>query len=286
MKVLVTGATGQLGGHVVDALLNTIPASDIAVSVRDAKKATHFADKGIDVREASFDDVAAVEKAVEGIDRVLVISTLEPDHTKRIAQHANVFEAAKKAGVEHVLYTSGTKADISPIDLNVAHKGTEEALKNTGVNYTILRNNLYLELEIPTIQAAVKGAPLMTNAADGRISYALRQELGQAAAAVLIGEGHENKTYELSGKPLSYDDLAKAITNVTGKDVAVQHVDDATYSAMLEKMGVPSPLAQGLAQTRAAVRDGYLDVADDTLEILLGRPQTSIEEVIKQIVAK
>lgn len=157
MKILVTGATGALGNRVVETLLKSVPAEQVVVSVRDTAKAEHIRSRGVEVRQGDFNEPASLDKAFEGIDRLLVISTTEPNNEKRIAQHVNAINAAKRANVNLLVYTSGTKADKTTLAMGLAHKATEKAILESGIPYCILRNNLYLETELNTIKACLAG---------------------------------------------------------------------------------------------------------------------------------
>jgi NAD(P)H dehydrogenase (quinone) len=284
MKILVTGATGALGKRVVETLLKSVPADQVVVSVRDTAKAEHLLARGVEVRQADFNDPSSLDKAFEGIDRLLVVSTTEPINEKRIAQHVNAINAAKRANVKLLVYTSGTKADKTTLAMGLAHKATEEAMIESGVPYCILRNNLYLETELNTVRACLEGAPIVTNAGEGKIGFALRNDFADAAAAVLAGEGHENKIYELSGKPINYDELATEISKVIGKEVPVKHVDDTAFAAFLKNAGIPEVMIPMLTATKAAVRDGVLEIESNDLETLLGRPVTPINQGLKLLV--
>lgn len=283
MKILVTGATGALGNRVVETLLNTIPADQIAVSVRNIGKAEHLLALGVDVRKGDFNNPDSLDKAFEGIDRLLIVSTTEPVNEKRIAQHTNAINAAKRADVKLVVYTSGTKADETTLAMGLAHKATEEALIDSGVPYCILRNNLYLETELNTIKACLAGAPIVTNAGEGRIGFALRNDFADATAAVLAGKGYENKIYELSGTPITYDELAVEIGKAIGKEVAVKHVNDSGFADFLKNAGIPEVMIPMLTATKAAVRNGVMEIESNDLETLLQRPATPLNEALDQL---
>jgi NAD(P)H dehydrogenase (quinone) len=285
MKILVTGATGALGNRVVETLLKSVPADQIVASVRDTAKAEHLLAHGVEVRQADFNDPASLDKAFEGIDRVFIISTTEPVNEKRIAQHVNAINAAKRANVKLLAYTSCTKADKTTLAMGLAHKATETAILESGVPYSILRNNLYLETELNTVKACLAGAPIVTNAGEGKIGFALRNDFADAAAAVLAGKGHENKIYELSGKPITYDELAIEIGKAIGKEVPVKHVNDTAFAASLKNAGIPEVMIPMVTATKAAVRDGVLEVESNDLQTLVQRPATPINEALKLLIS-
>lgn len=199
MKILVTGATGQLGAKVVEALLKIIPANELAVSVRNPEKAKGLRARGVEVRHGDFDKPETLDSAFSGIDRLLIISTFG-NHETLMRQHTNAVAAAGRAQVKFIAYTSVTNASESKFFLAPLHRAREEAILKTGIPYSFLRNNWYLENEIRSIQGAMAGAPWVTSAGTGKIGWVLRQDLAEATANVLTGEGHENTIYELSGK--------------------------------------------------------------------------------------
>jgi NAD(P)H dehydrogenase (quinone) len=285
MRILVTGATGHLGAKVVEALLDSVPTDQVAVSVRNVEKAEHLRARGVEVRRGDFDDVDSLARAFRGVQRLLLIST-NGDNATRLRQHRAAVAEAARAGVEFIAYTSLTRADASPMALGQVHRETEAAIRATQIPYCFLRNNWYLENEAGTIQgAAATGAPVVTAAADGRIGWVLRDDLALATAAVLVGPGHENIVYELSGPPRTYPDLAAAIGHVLGRQVPVQHIDVASYEHMLAGYGLPGFLVGLLVDAQRAMRQGALDVESGDLERLLGRPATSLTDGIARVLA-
>jgi NAD(P)H dehydrogenase (quinone) len=285
MKILVTGVTGKLGAIVIETLLETVPASDLAVSVRNPQKAESLRARGVDVRHGDFDKPETLDKAFAGIDRLLIVST-DGDNETRIRQHAAAVAAAQRANVGFIAYTSLGNASENPIFLAPVHRATEEAIKNTGIPYSFLRNNWYLENEISSIQAVLGGAPWLTSAGSGKVGWATRRDYAQAAAAVLAGEGHENTVYELSGKPATQEELVSILAGVLGREVPVQQVDDATYASIMGSAGVPEPVVPILVGIQSAIREGALEVESNDFQKLLGRPATPIEEGLRQIVSE
>lgn len=283
MKILVTGATGKLGSKVVEALLKSVPASQLAVSVRNPDKAEGLRARGVDVRQGDFDRPESLDAAFAGIDRILIIST-DGDSETRIRQHTNAVEAAARAKVGFVAYTSLTNAGESKLILAPPHQAAEKAILNTGIPYAILRNNWYLENESSGIQGVLTGAPWVTSAGFGKVGWALQQEYAEAAAAVLIGQGHENKIYELSGKLLTQDQFASELGSVLGKEVPVQHVDDAAYADIMKNVGVPELVVPLLVGIQQGIREGGLQIESNDFEKLLNRPLTPIREALGQLV--
>lgn len=283
MNILVTGATGKLGTKVVETLLKSVPAHQLAVSVRQPEKAEHLRARGVDVRHGDFDRPETLETAFQGIDRLLIIST-DGDNETRIRQHTNAVNAAQRAQVGFIAYTSLANANESRLALAEVHRVTEEAIANTGIPYSFLRNNWYLENEIGTVQAVLAGAPWVTSAGTGKVGWALRQDYAEAAAAVLAGDGHENTIYELSGPLMTQEELAAALGAVLGKDVPVQQVDDAAYADIMKKAGLPDPLVSFLVDIQRGIREGSLEIESNDLEKLLGRPVTPIHDALAQLV--
>lgn len=283
MKLLVTGATGKLGTKIVDALLKTVPANKLAVSVRNPEKAEGIKTRGVEVRQGDFDRPETLDTAFKGIDRLLIISA-DGDNETRIRQHTNAVAAAERAGVKFIVYTGIGNAQESKNMLAPTHKATEEAILKTGIPYSFLRNNWYLENESSSIQGVLAGAPWVTSAGTGKVGWALQQDYAEAAAAVLAGNGHENTIYELSGKLLTQEEFASALSAVLGKEVPVQQVDDASYAEIMKGAGVPEFLIPFLVGIQKDIREGTLEIESSDFEKLLGRPATPLSEGLSQIV--
>lgn len=284
MKILVTGATGKLGSKVIETLLKTVPASQLAVSVRNPEKAEGLRASGVEVRQGDFDHPETLASAFVGIDRLLIISA-DGDNETRIRQHANAVAAANQAQVKFIAYTSLGNASESSLFLAPVHRATEEAILKTGIPYSFLRNNWYLENEIGSIQGVLAGSPWITSAGTGKVGWALQQDYAEAAAAVLSGSGHENTIYELSGKPMTQEELASALGTVLDKEVPVQEVDDDTYADIMKGAGVPDFVIAILVDIQKAIRDGALEIESNDLEKLISRPTTPINKALAQIVS-
>jgi NAD(P)H dehydrogenase (quinone) len=283
MKILITGATGKLGTKVVETLLKTIPASQLAVSVRNPEKAEGLRARGVEVRQGDFDRPETLDTAFAGIDRLLIISA-DGDNETRIRQHTDAVAAAARAQVKFIAYTSLGNASESTMFLAPPHVATEEAILKTGIPYSFLRNNWYLENEIPSIQGVLAGAPWVTSAGSGKVGWALQQDYAEAAAAVLAGNGHENTVYELSGKLLTQEEFASALESILGKEVHVQQVDDVTYADIMKGAGLPEFIIPFLVDIQKGIRDGALEIESSDFEKLLGRPATPIGHALSQIV--
>ena len=283
MKLLITGATGKFGTKVMEILLKTVPANQLAVSVRNPEKAEVLRAQGVDVRQGDFDQPKTLDAAFAGVDRLLLISA-DGDNETRIRQHANAVAAAERAGVSFIAYTSLANAQESKNLFAPTHQATEADIVKTGIPYSFLRNNWYLENEISGIQGVLAGAPWVTSAGAGKVGWALQQDYAEAAAAVLSGDGHENTIYELSGKVLTQEEIAAALGIVLGKEITVKQVDDATYADIMQAAGVPDFVIPILIEIQKSIRVGSLDVESNDFDKLLGRPATPINEALSQIV--
>ncbi|WP_405153389.1 SDR family oxidoreductase [Paenibacillus sp. FSL K6-0108] len=285
MKILVTGATGHLGSLVVEALLKTVSAGDLAVSVRSPEKAEALRAQGVDVRHGDFDQPETLEKAFAGVDRLLLIST-DGDNETRIRQHQTAVNAAQKAGIGFIAYTSVVNAENNTLSLAEVHRATEQAIRESGIPYSFLRNNWYLENEAGSVQAASQGAPWVHATNASQVGWATRSDYAHAAATVLTGEGHENSIYELSGKLRTQAELAAIVGEVLGQDINVQNVDDAAYAEIMKGAGLPDFVVSMLVDMQSAIREGALAVESETLETLLGRPAQPLSEGVKAILGK
>jgi NAD(P)H dehydrogenase (quinone) len=277
MTIGITGATGQLGRLVVQKLKTRVPTSDIVALVRNPAKA---GDLGVAVRQADYDRPDTLASALEGIGTLLMISASEIG--KRLAQHHNVIEAAKKAGVKRIVYTSLLHADKSPINLASEHLPTENEIKASGIPYTILRNGWYTENYTGSIGGALAGGAFLGSAGKGRISSAARADFADAAVAVVTGTGHEGRTYELAGDTSwTLDDLAKEISRQTGKSIPYRDLPEAEYAKVLEGFGIPQPVAGAIASwDTGAAKGGLLDDGRQ-LSKLIGHPTTPMAETVR-----
>ncbi|WP_044639908.1 SDR family oxidoreductase [Risungbinella massiliensis] len=284
MKLLVTGATGKLGTKVVEILLKSTPANQLVVSVRNPEKAEGLRARGVDVRHGDFDRPETLDVAFSGIDRLLIISA-DGDNETRITQHTNAVEAAARAKVGFIAYTSLANASESKMFLAPPHQAAEKAILKTGIPYSFLRNNWYLENEIASIQGGLAGAPWVTSAKSGKVGWAMQEEYAEAAATVLTGNGHENTVYELSGKLLTQEELAHALGTVLGKEVPVKQVDDATYADIMKNAGVPDFVIPMLVEIQKGIREGALEIESNDFEKILGRPLKPIDKALSQLVS-
>ncbi|MBB5914282.1 NAD(P)H dehydrogenase (quinone) [Nocardia transvalensis] len=284
MTVAVTGASGQLGRLVVEALLRR-EAGPVVAIVRDPSKVADLAERGVDVRQASYDDAEALDRALTGVDRVLLVSGNE--FGARVDQHATVIRAAERAGVELLAYTSIPRATENSMILAQEHRGTEAVLAESAVPHAILRNGWYWENYASALAPAVDSGVLSGAAGEGRVAGAARADYAEAAAAVLTTDGHAGQVYELGGdQRLTYADLAQVLSEVSGKPVRYQDLPQAEYASALEKAGLPADYAQVLADADTGVRGGLLDVTSGDLQKLIGRASTPVTEVFSAALGK
>jgi len=284
-KYLVTGATGQLGQLVLNALSEKkILNSDIAVLVRRADAAAELKSKGYDVRMGDYSDADKLATAFAGIDRLLLISGSEVG--ERLPQHINVIAGAKEAGVKYIAYTSLLKATSSKIGLAPEHVGTEEAIAASGLDYTFLRNGWYAENYLMALPQILELGQHFGAAGDAKFAPATRADLAEAAAVVLTGEGHEGKTYELAGDySFTYADYADTIAELSGKQIAYVDMPEAAFKDALTGAGLPEPLAALLSNADAVAAEGWLFDDSKTLSRLIGHPTTPIKEVLQAAMA-
>ncbi|WP_433510625.1 SDR family oxidoreductase [Nonomuraea sp. CA-143628] len=275
--IVVTGASGHLGRLVVEELKKRVPAGQIVAAARTQEKA---ADLGVEVREASYDRPETLKSAFEGATKVLLVSGTEGN---RLQQHSAVVDAAKAAGAT-LTYTSAPKADTTEAGLAADHKATEDYIKASGVTYTILRNNWYHENYEQSIATAPQLGAVYGAAGDGRIASASRADYAAATAAVLAGDGHDGKIYELSGDTAwTLADLAAEISKVTGKEVAYQNLPKDDFAGVLAGAGLPAPFAALLADVDVNISRGWLADTPGTLSELSGRPTQPIGEYVRSL---
>ena len=271
--IVVTGATGALGRLVLAGL---DPADTVGL-VRDPARG---ADLGVPVRVGSYDDPASLRGAFDGADKVLFISGSEVG--KRVDQHRAVVDAAKAAGVPHLVYTSILHADSNPLALAAEHKATEELIRAAGIPFTFLRNSWYTEMFVPTFQQAAATGSFAGSGGPGTLATAARADYAEAAVAVLTGAGHENKVYELAGdNPWSYQDVAAAVTEVTGKAVTYQDLSTAEHHAALTAAGLNPHVVDLLVDVDSKLADGALVDGSGDLARLIGHPTTSLRSSIE-----
>lgn len=280
--IAITGATGQLGQHVIANLLNTTAASQLVAVVRNPAKAEALSQKGIVVRQADYGDEAALTKALQGVDKLLIISSSEVG--QRAPQHRNIINAAKAAGVKFIAYTSLLHADKSPLGLHAEHVETEKMLADSGIPYALLRNGWYTENYLASAPPALEHGVFIGAAGEGKIASATREDYAAAAARVIAEEGHAGKVYELAGDHgWTLSELAAELAKQSGKKVVYQNLSQADFAAALKSVGLPAGLADMLADSDVGASKGGLFDDSHTLSKLIGRPTTPLAESVKGI---
>lgn len=282
MTILITATSGHLGRLVVDALLARGAApTEIVATARDTSKIADLAARGIRVVELDYDRPDTIAAALDGVDRVLLISGSVPG--ARVDGHRNVIDAARAAGVARLVYTSAPKATTAEgFALAADHKATEEAIAASGVPAVVLRNNWYTENYLADVSRAASTGVIASSAGDGRVASATRADFAEGAAAVLLGDEHLGETLELSGDTAwTFDELAAAAARVLGRDVSYQRLTTAEHVAALEAAGLDAGTAGFVAGIDDAIRRGVLADAEPTLAQLIGRPTTPLVDALR-----
>ncbi|HIH4317739.1 TPA: SDR family oxidoreductase [Morganella morganii] len=280
--IAITGATGLLGQHVIENLLQTLRASQIVAIARNPAKGASLSRKGISLRQADYNDEASLTRALQGIEKLLLISSSEIG--QRVTQHRNVINAAKSANVKFIAYTSLLHADTSPLSLHTEHVETEKMLADSGIRYALLRNGWYTENYLASVPVALEHGVFIGAAGDGKIASAARADYAAAAARVISEDGHAGKVYELAGdEAWTLSRLAKELTEQSGKNVVYQNLSQADFVAALKNAGLPDELSEMLADSDIGASEGGLFDDSHTLSKLIGRPTTTLAESIKSI---
>ena len=285
MSIVITGATGQLGRHVVEALLQrNVPAAEIVATGRSLEKLADFQSRGVQVKSMDYSDAASVANALKGARKVLLISGSEVG--QRVDQHRTVIEAAKAEGVELVAYTSIANADTTGMKLAAEHQATEAILKESGIPFALLRNGWYLENYTDQLPGTLAQGALAGSAGDGKVSAASRADYAEAAAAVLIADNQAGRVYELGGDhAFTLAELAREISAAAGKPVAYQDLPAEDYAGLLAGFGVPQAFADILADSDLGIARGDLLVSGSDLRTLIGRPATPMPVAVRSAVA-
>ncbi|MET9253238.1 SDR family oxidoreductase [Streptomyces sp. NPDC003717] len=278
MSIIVTGATGQLGRHVVAQLLEKVPADQVTAVVRDRAKAEDLAARGVRIAVADYNTPETFDGLFAAGDRVLLISGNQVTED-RVQQHKVVIDRAAAAGVALLAYTS------APDSLTAAladdHKATEKVLVGAGVPYVLLRNGWYHENYTEQLAPVLEHGAVLQAAGEGRVSSASRADYAAAAVAVLTGEGHENQAYELGGDVAwGFAEYAAELSRQTGKEIVYRPVSVEEYAAVLTGAGLPAPLVEILAGVETAIEAGQLEVTSGDLSRLTGRPTTPLADAV------
>lgn len=280
MTLLVTGATGSLGRLVIASLLERgADPQSIVAGARDVSKAE---DLGVRVAHLDYSDPSSISSALEDVDSVLLISGSEVG--QRVPQHKAVIDAAKAAGISKFVYTSAPKADTSDLVLAPEHKATEALIADSGLPAVILRNNWYTENYAADLARAAGTGVLSSGAADGRVASASRKDFAEAAAVVLLEDGHIGKVYELGGDVAwNYGELAAAIAEVSGREVEYRPLTAAEQLSELQAAGLDEGTAGFVVALDAGIAAGELADTDGTLARLIGRPTTPLVDGLRAV---
>jgi NAD(P)H dehydrogenase (quinone) len=283
VSVVVTGATGQLGRLTIESLLERgVPASDITAVGRSTDKIADLAERGVSVVAADYKDPASLDAAFAGADTVLLVSS--NDFDDRPGQHRNAIDAAKRAGVSHLVYTSGPKATTSSIMLLADHGTTENYLAESGIPSTVLRNGWYVENYSAQLSTYLEHG-MVGSAGEGKVSLALRSDFAEAAGVVLTTDGHVGKVYELGGEAVTLTELAAIFSDATGQTITYTDVPVETFAGILAGAGMPDPLPAIFADVDRGIAVGELYVDPADLTALLGRPATPVAEAVRTAIA-
>lgn len=274
--IVITGATGQLGRLVIASLLKTIPASNIIAAVRNPDKAKNLADLGVQVRYADYSQPQSWDSALAGASKVLLISSNEIG--QRFAQHRTVIDAAKRANVKLLAYTSLLHADTSSLGLAAEHLSTEQYLANSNVPFVLLRHGWYTENYTSSLAQSITHGAIYGCAADGKIASASRADYAEADATVLITENQAGKVYELAGdSAYTLPELAAEASQQSGKTINYINLPEQEYQALLVKVGLPEAFAQLIADSDTGASQGGLYDNSKQLSQIIGRATTPLK---------
>ncbi|GGD79850.1 NAD(P)-dependent oxidoreductase [Emticicia aquatilis] len=282
-KILVTGATGHLGSAVIKTLLTKISSNQVSIITRNEEKRLEFESKGFNAHLGSYEDIFSLEKAMEGVDTVLLISS--GDQGDRMQEHKNVIDTAQKAEVKHIAYTSRCLNDRHTLanKLMVEHFDTEDYIIASGLTYTFFRNILYMDAIPQFIGGKVAlERGIFLPAGDGKVSFALRSEMGEAMAKVLLKNERGNKIYNFTGdKTYSFYDIATALTELSGKEVNYTNVETAAFEGMMRQRNLPEPVIQKIVDFITDIKHNQeADIYSD-LENQLGRKPIGLKDGLK-----
>jgi NAD(P)H dehydrogenase (quinone) len=284
-KILVTGATGHLGSTVIETLLKQMLPNDISIITRKKEKREEFKTKGFNAFIGNYEDVAALKKAMSGVDTVLLISS--GDQGDRMQEHKNVVDTARKMGVKNIAYTSRCLSNRSTLanKLMVEHFETEDYIKASGLNYIFFRNILYMDT-IPQFiggnMALEKG--IFLPAGDGKVSFALRSDMGEAMANVLLNEGFDNQIYNFTGDTLySFYDIASVLSELSGKTVTYNPVETAAYEGIMKQRNLSDSVIDKIVNFITDIKNNQEAEIHSDLKKYIGRKPTSLKEGLKML---
>jgi NAD(P)H dehydrogenase (quinone) len=284
--ILITGATGNLGTNILNFLLKKKATEPFAGLIRNEEKAKALRAKGIETRFGDYNNYNSLLKAFKGVDKLYFISS--GDAANRDRQHVKVVKAAQEAGVKHILYTSFQRkredAGSAIAFIAKCHIETEKHIFETEIPYTILKHALYMEV-LPMFvgEKVVENGSIFLPAGEGKVSYASRNDMAEAAANILTSEGHENKVYEISGsKAYSFGELAGILSNLSGKKINYVAADTEQYRQELYKARIPADIINTIIGFSNGIKDGEFDFPSDKLNEILGHEALTPQEFLKK----
>lgn len=280
--ILVTGATGQLGTNVIENLLKRLGADQIAALVRDETKAAALKEKGVNIRVGNYDDSASLEQAMQGIEKVLLIAGT--DEEKRVQQHQNIIEAAKKAGVRCVAYTSRALKDRESLvnKLMEGHFQTEDRLIASGLNYIIFRNILYMDALLQLLGPNIFETGIRVPGGQGKVAYALRSDQAEGIPNALVDSDCNNRVYYFTGSAAySFEEVAATLTRLSGRPVNYFPVEKAAFEAGMKQRGLPETVVERVSGFITDIKNGQEETVSADLENFLRRKPASLEEGLK-----
>ena len=283
--ILITGSTGQLGKATIELLLKKIPANRIAALARDESKTADLKQHGIEVRVGNYHDRASLAAAFKGIDKLLFISG--NDVARRQQQHVTVVEAAKEAGVKHIIYTSFARkneTETNPLGIvATSHIETDKLVKASGIPYTIMQNGLYADVLPMFFGEKVLDTGIYLPSGNGKAAYIKREDIAKAAVAILTSEGHEGKEYKIvNTKNYSLQDAAGILSELSGKPVSYINPTTEEYKASLTQANVPADAVGFLASFSEAIKQGEFESSDSDIETTLGITPASLKDFFKE----
>lgn len=278
--IAVTGANGNLGRLTIKGLLEILPPAEIVAGVRNPDRSDDLRALGVQVRTMDYDRPETLVEALEGVQKMLLISAVVPG--ERLRQHQAVIDAAKKAGVKTVAYTSMLRADTSTLMLAGEHKATEDYLRASGLEYVVLRNGWYLENTTAAVPSALERGVIIGGAGQGRFASATRSDYAAAAVAVLTQAGHANQTYELVGDhAFSMTEFAEEVSKQAGRSIVYNDLPAMEYEAALLQAGLPKMIVDVIVDADLKAASGELDSTSKDLSRLIGRSTTPFSAAIE-----
>ncbi|MFC6175215.1 NAD(P)H-binding protein [Companilactobacillus huachuanensis] len=279
-KYAITGVTGHFGKNAIQELAKLVSPTDIIALARNTEKAAKTAPAGVEVRPGDYTDEKQLEASLKGVDRLLLISSQPGGPVARLTQHENVITAAKNAGVKYIAYTSFPHADKATVPLAADHIATEKFIKESGMNYSFLRNNWYLENEAASLKAAANGQPLVYSTGDSQVGWALESEYSEAAAKVLATTKTKS-VYEFAGKGRTYQDLANALG-----DVKTVSISDEEYQKQLQTAGVDAGTIGIIISIQDLISEGALEEKTADLPDVLGRELEPLKQALQTVISE